>query len=144
MAYKQCTICDKAEAAHRAGAKHLYPIWSVHCDECCRRVLSFYPEHELASMNMALIVGMKRGFSFVTEMQRRMRDEFLQAITPSDDVDLDILDLPDEDTAPCSRPAAVGAGGWPVFGFNESYLKSRGVDAIRQYKQSSSGRRVAR
>lgn len=80
MQGKDCPHCDKAELAAGRGAQYLYPIWNVHCDACCRRVLAFYPEDHHSSMNMALIVGMKRGFPFVTSLQREIRDAQLQAL----------------------------------------------------------------
>jgi len=68
--------CPHRERAARRAAKNVvepYPIWSVSCDSCCRRALAFYPEHELAGMGMALVVGMKRGFDFVTRVQSEQR-----------------------------------------------------------------------
>ena len=73
-----CPHCQTAQSASERRARHLYPIWNVHCDACCRRVLAFYPDDHLSSMNMALIVGMKRGFPFVTSIQREIRDAKLQ------------------------------------------------------------------
>lgn len=73
MQGNHCPHCDKAKSASAAGAVHLYPIWNVHCDACCRRILAFYPEHSMSSMNMALIVGVKRGFEFVTAIQKEQR-----------------------------------------------------------------------
>jgi hypothetical protein len=79
MQRNTCPHCEQPKSAIDRGARHLYPIWNVHCDACCRRVLAFYPENHMSSMNMALIVGMKRGFPFVTQMQRELRDESLKA-----------------------------------------------------------------
>lgn len=78
MQGKPCPHCEIAQARSLRGAVPLYPIWNVHCDDCCRRVLAFYPEHHISSMNMALIVGMKRGFPFVTALQREIRHEQLK------------------------------------------------------------------
>lgn len=78
MQRNTCPHCAQAKSATDRGARHLYPIWNVHCDDCCRRVLAFYPENHLSSMNMALIVGMKRGFPFVTALQKEFRDASLQ------------------------------------------------------------------
>ena len=145
MQIKRCTLCVKADAAREAGAVHLYPIWAVHCDDCCRRVLSFYPDHDLASMNMALIVGMKRGFTFVTSIQREIRDAGLQALAARDPADTRTipLDIPDEDTAGLHSASSLGAGVGPD-GFMRSYLGFRGSDAVRRFQQSASGRRAAK
>jgi hypothetical protein len=80
MQHNTCPHCEQADFASDRGARHLYPIWSVHCDACCRRVLAFYPDDHMSSMNMALIVGMKRGFGFVTQMQREIRDALAEDV----------------------------------------------------------------
>lgn len=71
MADNHCGQCE--QAARRVGSQ--YPIWSVHCDECNKRALSWYPEHSVAGMNMALLVGMKRGFPYVNALLRELRDQ---------------------------------------------------------------------
>jgi hypothetical protein len=70
MADKSCAQCD--QAAQRVTSQ--YPIWSVHCEACNKRALSWYPEHSLAGMNMALLVGMKRGFPYVNRLLRELRE----------------------------------------------------------------------
>ena len=65
-------MCSQCEQAARRASQ--YPIWSIRCDACNRRALSWYPEGTMQRMNMAVLIGVKRGFDYVRRLEQDMRD----------------------------------------------------------------------
>lgn len=101
----------------------------------------------MSSMNMALIIGMRRGFPFVTALQRVIRDERLQLVANSLQCDDDGWSAPYIHHEKCNPAGSRAPGAFGAFqgrdDFPASYLRLRGEAAIRRFTESRAARGVS-